>query len=420
MQTLSLGLSLISYQYPIAQTLPSGKSVEAEQQSQSMAYSLDDGTTWQTYSENPIIHYPPAPYKDQYKNFRDPFVFRHEQTNKWILVTTLSEIHKLVIWESDNLKDWTVASEFGPFNGVGGVWECPNLFPLPLDGDNTKWVMIVGMNPGGPPETVGSGTQYFVGEFNGTTFVPDADTVYPGNGTSNWMDWGPDFYAAAGYNGLPYTDHVSMGWMNNWQYGENIPTRPWRSAMATPRHLSLRTVGEKVRLVQQPRENWKSITSQKKDSQSWKSVEGMKDLGSRGKTLDIKLSFDDRQQASSGKSEFGIILQATSDLRQQTRVGYDFRTRKVFLDRRKSGDVSFDKTFASVYHAPLEPGADGIVHLRIMVDWSSVEVFGGQGETTMTAQIFPGENATYARLFSTGGRTQSVKLDISDLSSVWH
>lgn len=349
-------------------------------------------------------------------------MFWHDQTHKWVLVTAISELHKLLIWTSDNLKEWSVVSEFGPFNGVGGVWECPNLFPLPLADDevNTKWVMVVGVNPGGPPETVGSGTQFFVGDFNGTTFVPDASSVYPGNGTANWMDWGPDFYAANSYNGLPDIDHVSIGWMNNWQYGENIPTYPWRSAMATPRHLSLRTIDQKVTLVQQPRIDWKSIASHKKHSQSWKSVaEGTKDLGSRGKTLDIDLSFDDRQQDSEA-SEFGIILQATSDMQQQTRVGYDFKTRKVFVDRTKSGDISFDKTFASVYHAPLVPNADGVVRLKVLVDWSSVEVFGGDGESTLTAQIFPSENATYARLFSTGGSTENIKLDVLDLSSIWH
>lgn len=383
-----------------------------------MAYSLDDGLTWQTYdSENPVIHYPPTPYEDQYQNFRDPFVFWHEQTNKWILVTALSELHKLIIWTSENLKEWSVTSEFGPFNAVGGVWECPNLFQLPLDSDetNTKWVMVVGINPGGPPETVGSGTQYFIGAFNGTTFVPNIDSVYPGNGTANWMDWGPDFYAAASYNGLS----VSIGWMNNWQYGGNIPTYPWRSAMATPRHLLLRTIGGKVTLVQKPRESLKAIESQKQYSRSWKSVaEGMKDLGSRGKTLDIELSFSDRQKAS-GVAEFGIVVQATSDMKQQTRVGYDFETRKVFLDRTRSGDVSFDETFASVYHVPLAPSANGVVNLRILVDWSSVEVFGGQGESTLTAQIFPSENATYAKLFSTGGSTENVRLGISELSSAW-
>lgn len=380
--------------------------------------------TWTPYdSVNPVIHYPPSPYHSQYKNFRDPFVFWHDQTQRWILVTTLAELHKLVIWTSDNLKDWTVLSEFGPHNGVGGVWECPNLFPLPVDGDEdmTKWVMVVGLNPGGPPGTVGSGTQYFIGNFNGTAFIPDADTIYPGNKTANWMDWGPDFYAAAAYNGLTKEDHVQLAWMNNWQYGEHIPTHPWRSAMAIPRHLSLKDIDSKMTLVQQPHVNWKSIKGKHAYTRFWKTVdEGIKDLGPLGKTLAIDMTFSSPKDACSQTSQFGIIVQATEDLSQHTRVGYDFQSQQVFLDRTHSGIVSFDKTFPTVYNTTLAPCANGEVRLRLLVDWSSVEVFGGEGEKTVTAQIFPNEEATHAELFSTGGSTGNVKVDIWDVSSIWN
>ncbi|KAJ5754521.1 Extracellular exo-inulinase inuE [Penicillium manginii] len=404
--------------YQVTQTLPSGKEVKANQQSQSIAYSIDDGMTWTTYDEaNPVIQNPPTPYQNQYENFRDPFIFWHEQTNKWILVTALSEIHKLVLWTSDNLKDWKVLSEFGPFNGVGGVWECPNLFPFDLDNDEskTKWVMIVGLNPGGPPGTVGSGTQYFIGSFDGTKFTPDDESVYPGNKTSNWMDWGPDYYATTSFNGLPSTDHTVIGWMNNWQYGTKIPAYPWHGAMTAPRHLSLKTINEKPTLIQQPNEAWKSIESQGKHSSTWKTFnQGSKDLGPVGKTLDVELEF-----SASDASKFGIIVQATSDWKEQTAIGYDFKGKQIFVDRTKSGDVSFDETFASVYHAPLIPNSDGTVRLRILVDWSSIEVFGGDGEATLTAQIFPSKNATFAQLFSDGGDTRNVQLGVRRVSSTW-
>lgn len=381
---------------------------------------MDSGITWTTLdSENPIILNPPAPYQGQYQNFRDPFVFFHELTQKWVLVTSLAEIHKLLIWTSDNLKDWSVVSEFGPANAVGGVWECPNLFAVPVDGDTarTKWVLVVGLNPGGPPGTVGSGMQYFIGDFNGTTFVPDPESVFPGNATANWFDWGPDYYAATSFNGLPDDGHIQLGWMNNWQYGTKIPTYPWRSAMATPRQISLKTMNQKIALLQQPKENWGSITNGKDQSYSWQSVEeGTKDLGPQGKTLDIRLGFSDSNSAT----EFGIIVQSTPNGSQQTRVGYDFEKRQVFVDRRSSGQSAFDETFATEYRAGLAPDVDGALHLRVLVDWSSVEVFGGEGETTLTAQIFPSENATYARLFSTGGSTENVTLGISKLSSIWH
>jgi Beta-fructosidases (levanase/invertase) len=144
---------------------PKRKAGSGRQQSQSIAYSLDEGETWTTYdAENPVIHNPPSPYGAEFQNFRDPFVSWHADTQKWVAVTVLSSLHKVAIWTSDNLKEWTLASEFGPYNGVGGVWECPNLFQLPIKGDPSikKWVLVLGLNPGGPPGTVGSGTQYFM------------------------------------------------------------------------------------------------------------------------------------------------------------------------------------------------------------------------------------------------------------------
>lgn len=397
--------------------------MKADQQSQSIAYSLDDGKTWTTYDAlNPVIQNPPAPYESQWKNFRDPFAFWHEETRKWILVTSLAEIYKLVIWTSDNLIDWTVVSEFGPFNAVGGVWECPNLFRLPLGDDkrSSKWVMVVGLNPGGPPGTVGSGTQYFVGEFNGTSFVPDTDYVFPGNETANWLDWGPDYYAAAAWNGLPDSEHVQLGWLNNWQYGQKIPTKPWRGAMAYPRHLTLKQDGKKAVLLQQPQENISSLRGEEIFQQEWPSFgEGSQDLGSRGKLLDIELRLADQDSASSEPSEAGVVVRATSDLKIQTRIGYDFGKKSIFVDRTKSGITGFDKTFASVYHAPLTRDEDGNIKLRVLVDWSSVEVFGGDGESTLTSQIFPSENGTHLQMFSKGGATQNVSLRIWNVNTIW-
>ena len=562
--------------------MPSGKTVQANQQAQSIAYSLDDGMTWTTYdAANPVILDPPAPYSDQFLNFRDPNIFWHKPTKKWIAVLSLAELHKLLIYTSRDLKNWNLASEFGPVNAVGGVWECPNLFPLFVDDDddNVKWVAMIGLNPGGPPGTVGSGTQYVVGSFDGTTFTADADSLYsgttppprdsivladfegtgtladlgwtptgdligqsPANGTlsgqspvtgylgkrlvntflngdattgtltsksftismgyinfliggghdfnntavhlkvdgqivrsatgtnseslywqswdvssllnqtavieivdaatggwghinvdeisfsdsmarsqvANWVDWGPDFYAAQAYNGLPSDEHVAIGWMNNWQYGGLIPTSPWRSAMSIPREFSLKTIDGKTTLIQAPTENWGSIVSRKGLDRSWSSVnEGIKSLGSVGKALRIELSFSDREPAAAVSSQFGIIVRATQDLKQLTRVGYDFATKELFIDRSQSGNVSFDSTFPATYYAPLAANAKGQINLRIYVDRSSVEVFGGQGETTMTTQIFPSDSATYAQIFSAGGKTQNVRIGIDEVYSTW-
>ncbi|KAJ5853789.1 hypothetical protein N7534_006332 [Penicillium rubens] len=353
------------------------------------------------------------PILTMYKEFRDPFLFWHEESEQWVVIAALAAIHKFVIYTSHNLKDWNLASEFGPYNAQGGVWECPGIFQLPLDGGkSTKWILTAALNPSGPPGTVGSGNQYFVGTFNGTTFIPDADSVYSGNTTANWMDWGPDFYAAAGYNGLPIDAHVQIGWMNNWQYGANIPPSTWHGATTIPRHLTLKTIGDK-----HPKEDWSSILSKRAAySHKYNAVqEGSHYVGTTGETMKINLSFS----AASKASKFAIAVRGSADFTEQTLVGYDFVKKQVFVDRTKSGDVSFDNTFASVYRGPLAAGVDGMVNLSIFVDRSSVEVSGGQGETTLTAQIFPRRDALNAKLLSTGGATESVKLDIFNVASTW-
>ncbi|KAH8693061.1 glycosyl hydrolase family protein [Talaromyces proteolyticus] len=736
--------------YPGSMNLPSGKSVNGGQQAQSIAYSLDEGLTWTTYdTANPVLLNPPAPYADQWQNFRDPFVFWHEDSQKWISVISLAQLHKLLIYTSPNLKDWTYTSEFGPMNAVGGVWECPSIFPLALDGNeaNPKWVAQIGLNPGGPPGVTGSGMQYIVGSFNGTAFVADSNTPSPtstststsvstasasstaianitfqdfegagdyasrgwvatgglvgaapargtlagqqtvtgysgcclvntfingdstigtltsppftishpninfligggnapgtecinliiqgqnqpvrtstglnaenllpqtwdvsafmgqtavleivdqatggwghilidqitftGNtGTNNppsssdvfdfnstssfadlgwiatgdlvgqgpaqgtlagqqvvtgymgnfvntflngdattgtltspsftitetvinfligggnapgvecinlmvqgqvvrtatgadaemlipkswdvtdligqtasieiidlstagwghilideisfsnsssepygtsWMDWGPDFYAAAPFNGLPSTNRISIAWMNNWQYASSIPTSPWRGMLSIPRQLSLRTINGRPTLIQQPTANWTSLQATTYSNSIGTVAEGNQLVQLSGETLDITVNFSDRASVASS-SQFGIILGATSDLTQQTRIGYDFSTRELFVDRTKSGDVSFDGTFPNTYYAPLEPASNGEFTIRILLDCSSIEVFGGEGEVTLSAQIFPSVNGVDVLLFSTGGNTDGVTINAEVLGSAF-
>ena len=218
-------------------------------------------------------------------------------------MVSLAAIHKLLIYTPSDIVEWEQVSEFGPENAVGGVWECPSIFPLPVDGDgDVKWVAQIGLNPGGPPGTPGSGTQYIVGDFDGTTFTADPESVQQ----TNWVDYGPDFYAALTFAGLPETDRIDIAWMSNWKYDAAIPTDPWRGAASIPRTLSLRAVNGMVALVQTP-----ILDEQEGKSQSWDSVEnGTTKLNVTGKTLDATLLFSDSSEAT----EFGIIVRATSDL----------------------------------------------------------------------------------------------------------
>lgn len=163
--------------YPQGKTLANGQVLAPNAQAQSIAYSLDRGRTWTQYAANPVIPVPPAPFENEGQNFRDPKVFWYAPEQKWVMVAVASERHQALLFSSKNLRDWTYMSAFGPANAVGGIWECPDLFELPVDGDanKRKWVMNININPGSVAG--GSGAHYFVGQFDGKQFVADANSV---------------------------------------------------------------------------------------------------------------------------------------------------------------------------------------------------------------------------------------------------
>jgi len=548
--------------YTVDQVLPNGVPIRAGTQAQSLAYSLDDGLTWTQYAGNPVIVSPPAPYSDQFQAFRDPKVFWYAPERKWVMAAVLSNVKKVVLYSSKNLKNWTYMSSFGPFNAVFGAWECPDLFPLRVDGVGpTKWVMMIGINPGG--YTAGSADQYFVGQFDGTRFIADSDSVYdisvPGGsvpvldlgavssyaqagwGTSgafvgagpvgetldgssasrfidtflggdsakgiltspvftishsyvnfqigggyhpydpltwhgaadtetainllvdgkvvasttgnglgavswrswdvrglmgrqaqieivdantgdtgwghlfvgnlvfsdqtkqeaNWVDYGPDFYAAVTWNGLPDSYRVAIGWMNNWNYGQQIPTSPWRGQYSIPRRFGLRTLEGAVRLVQAPVDDLPILYGKPfRVARSDDDVVGVSRpvVGNAfGDALHAWMDFVPRTA-----EQFGILLRVGAN-GEQTRVGYDMRTASLFIDRERSGQVGFNAGFAGVYTAPLRPDADGHVRFRVLLDRSSVEVFGGVGQSVLSAQIFPSAASQGVAAFATGG-----------------
>ena len=211
-------------------------------QTQNLAYSIDRGRTWTKYPGNPVIDL-------GLKDFRDPKVFWHEDTKRWVMVTVLPDQHKVRFFGSPDLKRWETLSDFGPAGATGGVWECPDLFPLTIESTagETRWLLDVDLNPGGAAG--GSGGQYFVGRFDGRTFVNDA----PASETL-WSDYGKDFYATISFSDIPPSDgrRIWMAWMSNWLYANEEPTSPWRGAMSLPRELSLRRTPAGLRLVQRP------------------------------------------------------------------------------------------------------------------------------------------------------------------------
>lgn len=377
-------------------------------QDQRIAYSNDSGRTWTVYEGNPVLDIGLA-------DFRDPKVFWYEPEEKWVMVVALPLEHKVQLYASEDLKEWTHLSDFGPAGAVGGIWECPDLFELPVDGDpdDTRWVLIVNLNPGGPAG--GSAGQYFTGHFDGTTFTTDAP-VGSGDEHARWLDYGADFYATVSWSDVPETDgdRLLVGWMNDWRYAGAIPTAPWRSAQSLPRRATLRTIDGTVELVQQPVHGLRTLRRTQHHLGDVAVAEGTLPLaehGIEGRALELIAEFE-----VGDADVFGLKVRTGEG--EETLVGYDVAAGAVFVDRTNAGDASFHPEFAARHAGPLAV-ENGRVRLHVFVDWSSVEVFGGRGQTTITDQIFPDPESDGVALFAVGGTARLVSLDVWELASAW-
>jgi fructan beta-fructosidase len=332
-----------------------------ERQTQNVAFSTDRGRTWTKYSGNPVLDL-------GMKDFRDPKVIRYR--DHWVMVAALPREKKVRFFASSDLTKWEPLSDFGPAGATGGIWECPDLFEL--DG---KWVLVVNLNPGGVAG--GSGGQYFIGQFDGKTFRAE-------NTEPLWIDYGRDLYATVSFYGTPGRK-VWMGWMSNWQYAGDEPTSPWRTAQSLPRELRVKN----GRVVQSPVREVAALRGAP-----------VKDISRfRGDSYELQAELRDGAE---------VHLRKGRD--EQTVLG--LRGGELFLDRTRSGDVSFHKSFAGVQKAPVTPG--GPVRVQVFVDRSSVEVFANHGEVTITDRIFPGPESLGIEI------TGEVRdLRVWPLRSVW-
>lgn len=365
-------------------------------QTQGIAYSLDNGKTWTKYGGNPVIG------NEGIKDFRDPKVFWHNESNQWIMALVAGDQAKF--YSSKNLKEWNHISDFGKNHGAhGGVWECPDLFPLKVDGsEEEKWVLIISINPGAP--NGGSGTQYFIGEFDGKQFKTEQKEA-------KWLDFGTDNYAGVTYNNVPNGDRVFIGWMSNWDYARDTPTEVWRSAMTVPRKLSLRKIADSYMLANYPLPSVErlgtSILTEKQEIASGAIdslvVEGLQQSHIKFKTKakDFELAFKNGQG-------------------EKTVFTMDAKSKSMLLDRMESGKVAFQPEFGNKKHyAPLDKLGTEEFEVSIFLDWSSIEIFVDGGLYAMTNQIFPSE--PYDRLVITNkdGENAILDLSISKMASIW-
>lgn len=360
--TAGFGKEAVVAFYTSAKSTPWG-----DIQMQSMAYSLDNGKTFTKYEGNPIL-------TSSEKDFRDPKVFWYAPGKHWVMILAVGQ--HMEIYSSVNLKEWKKESEFGAMQGAhGGVWECPDLVEIPVEGTREKkWVLICNLNPGGP--FGGSAAQYFVGSFDGKKFVNESPTQ------TKWMDWGKDNYATVTWNNAPDGRCIALGWMSNWQYANNVPTRQYRSANTLARDLSLYRLGTELYLKSTPSKETKKARGEKVSISSFK-VSGKHEV-----TL-----FNDGQGAyeiemviqNAGASKIGLAL--LNEKGEKVDMYYDLNRKQFVMDRSESGIVDFSRDFPAVTVAPVN--ADKELTLRLFVDCSSVEAFGEDGKFVMTNLVFP-------------------------------
>lgn len=382
-----------------------------QRQQQCIAYSLDNGRTYTKYEGNPVV----TPF-DGLENFRDPKVFWYAPQNKWVMIVSADK--NMRFYESKDLKKWSYMSEWGAGYGPQpNQFECPDFFEMAVDGNaqHKKWVMIVNINPGFVYG--GSGTMYFVGQFDGHKFTCD---TAPND--VKWLDWGKDHYATVTYSNTPGRI-IAMPWMSNWQYANLTPTQQFRSQNALPRELKLYTADKGELLVSAaPVKETKALRNKATDLGSFE--------GEKQAKIDNEGAFEldfDLQAGTADKC--GVEIANAKG--EKVSIYYDVKAQRFVMDRAESGitefgnkvephqldnaqslkrykevTVNYHNAFALGTWAPVPVKADAH-HVQIFVDKSSVELFVDGGRIAMTNLVFPNEPYNQLRFF--GGKVANAK-----------
>lgn len=319
-----------------------------ENQTQSIAYSNDNGQTFTKYDGNPVL-------TSNTPDYRDPHVFWNEDIKRWNMI--MAEGQHMDIYSSADLKEWKLESQFGAeYGNHGGVWECPDLVKMKVRGtDQYKWMLLCNINPGGP--FGGSATQYFVGQFDGHKFTCESAPE-----VTKWMDYGKDHYATVTFDNAPDGRRVAMAWMSNWQYANQVPTMQYRSANSVPRDLDLYEY----------------------QGQTYCGVTPSPELAAARPKKATKTLTEACEMVVTLKGNATITL--ANDKGEQVVMTYDEKSRTFAMDRTKSGQKEFSDDFAALTVAPVH---GKMSQLRLFIDRSSIEAFDADGKMAMTNLVFP-------------------------------
>ncbi len=346
------------------------KDNQGLRQHQSLAYSNDKGRTWKRYDKNPILDI-------QRRDFRDPKVFWYEPQQKWLMALVVPDLFVVQLYESKNLLKWDLMSEFGKVGDTLRIWECPDLYELPVEGqEKTKWVLsLSGSHPAGPTFV---GMQYFVGDFDGKTFSSEQTTPL-------YLEHGKDYYAGIVFNNMKNRT-IMLGWINNWTYANQVPTETWRGAFSIPRELNLVETTEGLRLSQHPVTEFNELREAE--------VGDLTSLTTNSFELELEIP-----------DGGGVHLFKSAT--EQTTIGY--QDGKLYLDRTKSGNISFQKDFASEESVHINSKQPTIA-VRVIVDQSIIEVITKDGLYAITDQVFPTSEKSTIEVFGNANLQKAWKL----------
>ena len=354
-------IAIFTYHDPVA-----AENNPLMSQSQGIAYSLDSGKSWEKYAHNPVLESPGI------NDFRDPKVRWYAPEEKWIMILAVKDHIRL--YSSKNLKEWKLESEFrGELGAHGGVWECPDLFPLSIESSEEEyWILIVSLNPGGP--NGGSGTQYFIGQFDGQAFTPKDEKI-------RWLDYGPDDYAGVTWSNTGDRT-LFLGWMSNWKYAQLVPTERWRSAMTIPRELMLVNVNEDLVVSSMPVPEFDELDKKKFEIPDFE-INGEFKLSNEiqfeNPTFEMELSLE-------ASDNFEIHI--TNDNDNKLSIKYLKQANTFTIDRSKTGDSSFHPEFGKLIEIP-RIETEEQMDLHLVVDVASLELFADNGTTVATVIFFP-------------------------------
>ncbi|KAA6331524.1 beta-fructofuranosidase [termite gut metagenome] len=381
------------------------------QQLQGLAYSVDNGITWITYSDNLIIPNPGI------NDFHDPKVFWYEPAEHWIMV--IASEGRVRFYTSLDLKEWDYASSFGfDLDSEDNVWERPDLFELPVtNGSGTKWILTVNVGLSSHKEWL---TGFFVGDFNGKTFSSLQTSPYG-------IDYGKDNYGGSTFNNLPDGRRVLIGWMNNWEYADITPASPWRGSFTIPRNLHLEQMPDYYMLASQPVNEKNLLHGKHTAIRDLEIVQDIYSIGIEDITphihfpllpSEITIRFKTGNQFQVGFAEkFGIKL--SNKRGEYILAGYDTFHQKFYIDRTHSTSLVLPEKFVGIHIQQYQIDESGILEMQIILDAASIELFALDGKVVITDAFYPSVDFDKIAIYAENGRIQVEEVSITQLKSIW-